>query len=58
LQLPLVGIGLGLSALAVGAAALPGLPTGGVSSVVRIIAATVGVVAAGLAVPVWLSRGR
>ena len=28
-QLPLVGIGLGLSALAVGAAALPSLPTGG-----------------------------
>lgn len=58
LQLPLVGVGLGLSALAVGAAALPSLPTGAVSSLARIIAATVGVVAAGVAVPVWLSRQR
>jgi hypothetical protein len=57
-QLPLVGVGLGLSALAAGAAALPSLPTGGVSSLVRIIAATAGVVAVGLGVPVWLSRGR
>jgi len=57
-QLPLIGLGLGLSALAVGAAALPSLPTGGVSSVVRIVAATASVVAAGLAVPVWLSRRR
>ena len=57
-QLPLVGLGLGLSALAVGAAALPSLPTGGVSAVVRIVAATAGVLAAGLAVPVWLSRRR
>jgi hypothetical protein len=57
-QLPLLGLGLGLSALAVGVTALPSLPTGGISSVVRIIAATVGVVAVGLGVPVWLSRGR
>ncbi len=57
-QLPLIGIGLGLSALAVGAAALPSLPTGGVSAAVRVIAATAGVLAAGLAVPVWLSRSR
>ena len=57
-QLPLIGIGLGLSALAVGAAALPSLPTGGVSSGVRVIAAAAGVLAAGVAVPVWLSRGR
>jgi hypothetical protein len=57
-QLPLIGLGLGLSALAVGAAALPSLPTGEVSSVVRIISAVVGVVAVGLGVPVWLSRRR
>ena len=57
-QLPLIGIGLGLSALAVGAAALPSLPAGGVSSGVRVIAAAAGVLAAGVAVPVWLSRGR
>ncbi len=57
-QLPLVGIGLGLSALAAGAAALPSLPPGGAAAVVRIIAATAGVAAAGLAVPVWLSRSR
>ncbi len=57
-QLPLIGIGLGLSALAVGAAALPGLPTGGVSAAVRVIAAAAAVIAAGLAVPVWLSRER
>ena len=57
-QLPLVGIGLGLSALAVGMTALPSLPTGAISSAVRIIAATVAVVAVGLGVPAWLSRGR
>ena len=57
-QLPLIGLGLGLSALAVGAAALPSLPTGEVSSVARIISAVVGVVALGLGVPVWLSRRR
>ncbi len=57
-QLPLVGIGLGLSALAVGAATLPSLPTGPVSSAVRIIAAVAGVLAAGLAVPVWVSRSH
>lgn len=57
-QLPLAGLGLGLSALAVGFTALPGLPTGAVSSAVRVLACTVAVIAAGLAVPVWLSRGR
>jgi hypothetical protein len=57
-QLPLIGIGLGLSALAAGVTALPSLPTGDISSVVRIITATVGVIAVGMGVPVWLSRRR
>ncbi len=57
-QLPLAGLGLGLTALAVGFTALPGLPAGVLSSSVRVLAAVVAVVAAGLAVPVWLSRGR
>jgi hypothetical protein len=57
-QLPLIGLGLGLSALAVGVTALPSLPTGAVSSAVRVVAAILAVVAAGLAVPVWLSRSR
>ncbi len=54
-QLPLLGIGAGLTALSVGAAALPGLPPGSAGAVVRIAAAIIAVVAAGLTVPVWLS---
>ena len=57
-QVPLIAAGLGLTALAVGAAALPGLPAGSVSSVVRVIAAAAAVVAGALAVPVWLGRQR
>jgi hypothetical protein len=55
-QLPLLGIGAGLIALSVGAAALPGIPAGPVASLVRIAVAVVAVVAVGLAIPVWLSR--
>ncbi|HTZ94479.1 MAG TPA: hypothetical protein VMB74_18965 [Streptosporangiaceae bacterium] len=55
-QLPLLGIGAGLTALSVGAAALPGFPPGSAGAVVRIAVLIVAVVAVGLAVPVWLSR--
>jgi hypothetical protein len=57
-QVPLIAAGFGLAALAVGAAALPTLPVGSVSSVVRVIAAAAAVVAGALAVPVWLGRQR
>jgi hypothetical protein len=57
-QVPLIAAGLGLTALAVGAAALPTLPVGSVSSVVRVVAAAAAVVAGALAVPVWLGRRR
>ncbi len=55
-QLPLLGIGAGLTALSVGAAALPGFPPGSAGAVVRIAVSIVAVVAVGLAIPVWLSR--
>jgi hypothetical protein len=55
-QLPLLGIGAGLTALSVGAAALPGFPPGAAGAVVRIAVSIVAVVAVGLVVPVWLSR--
>jgi hypothetical protein len=57
-QLPLIGIGVGLTALAIGAAALPGLPTGPVATGIRVVAIILAAVAAGLAVPVWLGRRR
>jgi hypothetical protein len=57
-QLPLIGTGVGLTALAIGAAALPGLPTGPVATGIRVVAIILAAVAAGLAVPVWLGRGR
>jgi hypothetical protein len=55
-QVPLLGIGAGLTALSVGAAALPGFPPGTAPAVVRIVVAITAVVAVGLALPVWLSR--
>jgi len=55
-QLPLLGIGIGLTALAVGVAALPGLPAGPTAALIRAAAALVAVVVACLAVPVWLGR--
>lgn len=55
-QLPLLGIGVGLTALAIGVAALPGLPAGPTAALVRAAAVVVAIVVAGLAVPVWLGR--
>jgi hypothetical protein len=55
-QMPLLGIGIGLTALAVGVAALPGLPAGPTAALVRAAAVLVAVVVACLAVPVWLGR--
>jgi hypothetical protein len=57
-QLPVIAAGIGLLALAIGAAALPGLPGGSVSTAVRAIAVAAAVVAAGLAIPVGGSRRR
>jgi hypothetical protein len=53
-QLPLLAAGLGLLALAVGAAVVPALPSGPTSGVVRVIAVAAAVVAGVLVVPVWL----
>jgi hypothetical protein len=55
-QLPLLSIGVGLTALSAGAAALPGFPPGAAAAVVRIAVAVIAVIAAGLAIPVWLGR--
>jgi hypothetical protein len=55
-QLPLLAAGAGLLALAVGAAAVPALPTGSTSEVVRIVATAAAVVAGVLVVPVWLGK--
>jgi hypothetical protein len=57
-QLPLLAAGLALLALAVGAAAVPTLPSGSASDVVRVIAVAAAVVAGVLAVPVSLGRRR
>jgi hypothetical protein len=57
-QLPLIAAGIGLAALAVGIAELPALPGGVLSPAIRVIAATVAVVAGGLGIPLWLGRQR
>lgn len=57
-QLPLLGIGVGTTALAVGVAALPGLPAGTTAALVRAAAVLVAIVVTSLAVPVWLGRRR
>lgn len=57
-QLPLLAAGVGLSALAVGAAALPPLPSGPAEALIRVAAIVVAVVIAGLVVPAWLGRSR
>jgi hypothetical protein len=57
-QLPLLGIGAGLTALSVGAAALPGFPPGSAGALVKIAVAITAVIAVGLAIPVWLSRSH
>jgi len=55
-QLPLLCAGLALTALSVGAAALPHFMAGPADATIRIVALIVAVVAVSLAVPVWLSR--
>jgi len=55
-QLPLLSAGLALTALSVGAAALPHFMAGSADAAIRIVVLIVAVLAVGLAVPVWLSR--
>jgi hypothetical protein len=56
-QLPLIAAGLGLVALSVGAAALPGLPAGSASALVKVVAISAAVVVAAMTVPVtWSAR--
>ena len=55
-QLPLLCSGIALTALSVGAAALPHFMAGSTDTAVRTVVLVVAVVAVGLAVPVWLSR--
>jgi hypothetical protein len=57
-QLPLLAAGLGVLGLAVGAAAVPTLPSGPASAAVRVIAVAAAVAAGVLVVPVWLRRER
>jgi hypothetical protein len=62
-QLPLLGAGIALTALSIGAAALPHFMAGTADTIIRIVVLVVAVVAVGLALPVWLggpgaSRGR
>jgi hypothetical protein len=55
-QLPIIAAGLGLLALAVGAAALPGLPAGGTALLAGALALVAAVVVAALALPGTGSR--
>jgi hypothetical protein len=55
-QLPLLGAGIALTALSVGAAALPHFMAGTADATIRIVVLIVAVVAVGLALPVWLGR--
>jgi hypothetical protein len=55
-QLPLLCAGIALTALSVGAAALPHFIAGSADAAIRIVVLVVAVLAVGLAVPVWLSR--
>ena len=57
-QVPVLAAGAALTALAVAAAALPGLPPGTAAGFLRITAVLAAVIVAALAVPVWLVRGR
>jgi hypothetical protein len=57
-QLPLIAAGLGLLALAVGAAALPGLPSGTASTLVKVGAISAAVLVAALTIPVTDSTGH
>jgi hypothetical protein len=55
-QLPLLLAGTALTALSVGAAALPDFVAGTADAAIRIVVLVVAVVAVGLALPVWLGR--
>ena len=55
-QLPLLCAGIVLTALSVGAAALPHFMAGTADSTIRIVVLVAAVVAVGLALPVWLGR--
>jgi hypothetical protein len=55
-QLGLLAAGVGLIALAIGAAALPALPSGPASSIIRIAAVVAAVIAGALTFPVWMAR--
>jgi hypothetical protein len=55
-QLPLLCAGFVLTALSVGAAALPHFMAGTADAAVRIVVLAGAVIAVGLAVPVWLGR--
>jgi hypothetical protein len=57
-QLPLLAAGLALLALAVGAAAVPTLPSGSASAVVRVIAVAAALMGGVLVVPVSLHKRR
>jgi hypothetical protein len=57
-QLPVIAAGIALLALSVGAAAVPTLPAGAASGVVRVVAVAAAVVVGVLVVPVWLGRQR
>lgn len=57
-QLPQLAAGAGLAVLAIGAAALPGLPAGGVAVTIRFIAAAAALAAAAMVIPTWLSEKR
>jgi hypothetical protein len=57
-QLPLLAAGLAVLALSVGAAAVPTLPSGATSAVVRVVAIAAAVVAGVIVVPVSLHRRR
>jgi len=57
-QLPLLAAGAGLTALAVGATALPPLPAGPAAALLRVAAIVIAVVVAGLVLPAWLGRSR
>jgi hypothetical protein len=57
-QLPLLTAGIGLTAVAVGAAYLPHLPAGPAAALIRVAAVVIAVVVAGLVLPAWLGRSR
>jgi hypothetical protein len=57
-QVPLIAAGLCLTALSVGAAQLPGLPSGPVAAIVAAVAMVACLVAAALVVPAWIGRDQ